>query len=647
MKPTPRLISALAAGMIALFLLGSSGAALFAQSHYPGQHANKIVIADKAPMKVQSFDLRDVKLLDSPFLENQKREAKWLISVDNKRLLHTFRLNAGIPSKAKPLGGWEEPTVELRGHSTGHVLSGLALMFASTGEEIFKLKGDSLVAELKKVQDALDQNGYLSAFPQHFINRAIHEGRVWAPWYTLHKIYAGLLDMYLHCDNQMALEVVKKMGDWAYLKLSGLDQSQLDKMLMTEFGGMSEVMYNLYSLTGEEKYLKTARMFYHRIQLDPLAIQNDVLQKRHANTYIPKIIGEARAYEFSGDEKQKQISEFFWNTVIQHHTYATGGNSDNELFFAPDSLSKHLSHRTTETCNTYNMLKLTDHLFCWTAEVKYADYYEQALYNHILGSQDPESGMVCYFMPLKSGYFKVYSTKEDSWWCCVGTGFENHAKYGEAIYFHDKKNIYVNLFIPSEVTWREKGIQIRQETRYPEKESSKLTILATTGENFALQLRYPGWATTGMKIKINGTNQAFKNLAGSYITLERKWKKGDVIEFSIPMPVRMIPANDNPNLAAIAYGPIVLAGLMGKEGMHAPAPYAEDQDDLAKFPIPATIKTTLYTDGKRLTDILHRVDGKALLTFEIKDAHQERATLVPYYQIHDERYVVYWNMVGK
>jgi len=622
------------------------GSGLVAQSHYPGQHADKLIVADQATMKVQSFDLRDVKLLDSPFLMNQQREAKWLLSIDNNRLLHTYRLNAGIPSKAKPLGGWEEPTVELRGHSAGHVLSGLALMFASTGEETFKLKGDSLVAELKKVQDALDQNGYLSAFPQHFINRAIHEGRVWAPWYTLHKIYAGLLDMYLYCDNQMAFEMVKKMGNWAYTKLSGLDQTQLDKMLLTEFGGMSEVMYNLYSLTGESKYLKTAKMFYHRMQLDPLAIQNDVLQKRHANTYIPKIIGEARAYEFTGDDKQKQIAEFFWSSVIQHHTYANGGNSDNELFFAPDSLSKHLSHRTTETCNTYNMLKLTDHLFSWSADVKYADYYEHALYNHILGSQDPETGMVCYFMPLKPGYFKVYSTKEDSWWCCVGTGFENHAKYGEAIYFHNDRELFVNLFIPSEVTWRAKGIQIRQETRYPEKENSRLTILATPGEKFALKLRYPGWATLGMKIKINGTNQHFSEKAGSYITLDRKWKKGDVVELSIPMPVRLFPTNDKPNLAAITYGPLLLAGLMGKEGMHSPAPYAEDQDDLAKFPVPSGIKTTVNTGGKRITDMVKRVEGKTPLTFEIRDARQEKVTLLPYWQIHDERYVVYWEMVG-
>ncbi len=647
MKTLQKFIISCATISISIFYGSTGGTALFAQSHYPGQHANKMVVNDKVSIKALSFDLKDVKLLESQFLENQKTESKWLLSLDNNRLLHTFRLNAGIPSKAKALGGWEEPTVELRGHSTGHVLSGLALMYASTGEQIFKLKGDSLVTELKKVQDALDQNGYLSAFPQHFINRTISDGWVWAPWYTLHKIYAGLLDMYLNCDNEAAFAMAKKMGDWAYLKLSGLNQSQLDKMLLTEFGGMSEVMYNLYSLTGDEKYLKTAGMFYHHLQLDPLAIENDVLPKHHANTYIPKIIGEARAYEFTGQVKQKQISEFFWNTVIQHHTYATGGNSDNEFFFAPDSLSKHLSHRTTETCNTYNMLKLTDHLFSWTADAKYADYYERALYNHILGSQDPETGMVCYFMPMKSGTFKVYSTANDSYWCCVGTGFENHAKYGEAIYFHNERNLFVNLFIPSEVTWREKGIQLRQETQYPEKENSKLTILSTNGEKYALLVRFPAWATSGMKVKINGANQIVKDLPGSYIQLERKWKKGDVVEVTIPMSLRLVPVNDNPNIAAVAYGPVILAGAMGKEGMGEKPPFAEDQDDLAKNPIPGNLKTVLNMGGKRISELVKQVPEKSPLTFEVKDALQEKATLVPYYQIHDERYVVYWRLTGK
>lgn len=644
MRTYPRLLPALLIFWTAAFLVTFGGSDLLAQSHYPGQHENKIVVQDKTQILASSFDLRDVKLLESPFLDNQKAEIKWLLAIDNNRLLHTFRLNAGIASTAKAIGGWEEPSIELRGHSTGHVLSGLALMYAATGNSDFKMKADSLVTELKKVQDALDQGGYLSAFPQHFINRAINGERVWAPWYTLHKIYAGLLDMYLFCDNKLAFEMVKKMGDWAHRKLSVLSQSQLDKMLTCEFGGMSEVLYNLYTVTADEKYLKTAEMFYHRAKLDPLAIGNDMLMKNHANTYIPKIIGEARAYEFTGEEAKKNIAEFFWKTVINHHTYATGGNSDNEYFFAPDSISRHISPRTTETCNTYNMLKLTGHLFNWTADAAYADYYEQALYNHILASQDPESGMVCYFMPMTPGTFKVYSTPHDSWWCCVGTGFENHAKYGEAIYFHDSRNLFVNLFIPSEVTWREKGIQLRQETQFPEKESSRLTFLSTNGDKYALMIRYPGWATSGMKVKINGANQMVAKLPGSYIRLERKWKKGDVVEWTMPMSASLVPANDNPKLAAIAYGPLILAGSMGKEGMSEKAPFAEDQDDLNKNPIPGNIKKTLNLDGKRVMDVIRKIPGASPLTFEIKDSRQEKVTLIPYYQVHRERYVLYWDI---
>ena len=617
---------------------------LFAQSHYPGQNKDKMVVADKATLKVLSFDLKEVKLLDSPFLENQRREEKWLLSIDNNRLLHTFRLNAGIASKAKALGGWEAPEIELRGHSTGHVLSGLALMYASTGNISFKLKGDSLVTELKKIQDAIDQNGYLSAFPQYFVNRAINDGHVWAPWYTLHKIFAGLLDMYLYADNKMAFAMAKKMGDWAFLKLSGLSLLQLDKMLKTEFGGMSEVLYNLYALSGEIKYLKTAEMFYHREQLDPLADQKDVLKAHHANTYIPKIIGDARAYELQGTEKEYAIADFFWDTVIAHHTYATGGNSDNEYFFAPDSLGKHLSLRTTETCNTYNMLKLSKHLFSWTAEAKYADYYEQALYNHILGSQDPETGMVCYFMPMKSGSFKVYSNTDSSFWCCVGTGFESHAKYGEAIYFHDAANLFVNLFIPSEVTWREKGIQLRQETRYPESETSRVTFLSSNGEKYSLLLRYPGWATSGATVKINGSRQMTKNRPGSFIRLERKWKKGDVVEITLPMSFRLVPANDDPKIAAIAYGPLILAGEMGKEGLKESAPYADDQDDLSQLALPVNLKTGINAGGKKISELLKPVGEKSPLTFQLQDASKEKIQLIPYYQIHGERYVVYWKL---
>ena len=351
----------------ALFILGlctfSSVAAL---SQYVGQFSSYQTIKPQIHAKAYSFDLQDVKLLDGRFKDNMERDGKWLLSIDNNRLLHSWRVNAGLATNAKPLGGWEGLDVELRGHTMGHVLSGLALMYASTEDVAYKSKGDSLVSALAEIQQVLNQGGYLSAFPQNLVNRAIKGDPVWAPWYTLHKIMAGLIDMYQYAGNKEALEVVVKMSDWAYHKLENVSPEQLAIMHKTEFGGMIEAAYNLYAITGNVNDKKLAEFFYdHRI-LDPLAQKEDQLAGFHANTQIPKIIGEARGYELTGDEKEKTIADFFWQTVIDHHTYATGGNSDNEFFFAPDQISKHISRATTESCNTYNMLKLTRHLFTWT-----------------------------------------------------------------------------------------------------------------------------------------------------------------------------------------------------------------------------------------------------------------------------------------
>lgn len=620
-----------------------------AQSQYPGQHVSKMKVDLKIPIKAFSFDLKDVKLLDSPFKENEKREEKWLRSLDSDRLLLGFRVNAGMNTyRAMPLGGWEALNVELRGHTMGHVLSGLALMYASTGDDFFKLKGDSLVSELAKVQNVLNQGGYLSAFPQNLINRVIAGKPVWAPWYTLHKILAGLLDQYLYADNLKALKVAEKMGDWAYQKLKNLSQDQLDIMLGTEFGGAPETFYNLYAITGEQKYLEVAGMFYHHKVLDPLAKDSDMLQNYHANTYIPKIIAEARGYELTGDIKKEEIAKYFWQTVIDHHTYATGGNSDHEYFFTPDSLPRHISARTTESCNTYNMLKLTDHLFSWTAEAKYADYYEQALYNHILGTQDPETGMVCYFMPFKPGLFKVYSTPNHSFWCCVGTGFENHAKYGEAIYFHGENGLYVNLFIPSELNWKEKGVTIRQETNFPESDKTKLTVEAANDEQFLIQVRYPSWAKSGASVIVNGKKQRLKAKPGSYIVLNRTWKTGDVIEISFPMDLHLVPTNDDPQLAAIAYGPIVLAGEIGREGISDPAPYAENQTAFENYETPQDLVDTIYTHGEAISKWLKPVTNETPLTFNLVDQPGSNTIkLIPYYRLDHQRYVIYWNLNSK
>ena len=495
-------------------LLAMSGA-LTAQSVYPSQHAGKLKRETVAPMKVKSFDLKDVRLLPSRFRENMMRDSVWMASIEVDRLLHSFRTNAGVFAgreggymTVKKLGGWESLDCELRGHTTGHLLSAYGLMYAATGSEQFKQKGDSLVNALAEVQTALG-NGYLSAYPEELINRNIRGTSVWAPWYTLHKLFSGLIDQYLYSDNQKALEVVVRMADWAYHKLKPLDETTRQKMIRNEFGGVNESFYNLYAITGDERHRWLAQFFYHNEVIDPLKELRDDLGTKHTNTFIPKVIAEARNYELTEDENSRKLSDFFWHTMIDHHTFAPGCSSDKEHYFDPARFSKHVSGYTGETCCTYNMLKLSRHLFCWTADAAIADYYERALYNHILGQQDPQTGMVTYFLPLLSGSHKVYSTKENSFWCCVGSGFENHAKYGEAIYYHNDKGIYVNLFIPSVVNWREKGLTLRQETDFPAEETTVLTIRAQNPVETTVYLRYPSWSK-GVKVFVNGKKIAVK-----------------------------------------------------------------------------------------------------------------------------------------
>lgn len=531
-------------------LLAMSGA-LTAQSVYPGQHAGKLKKETVAPMKVKSFDLKDVRLLPSRFRENMMRDSVWMASIEVDRLLHSFRTNAGVFAgreggymTVKKLGGWESLDCELRGHTTGHLLSAYGLMYAATGSEQFKQKGDSLVNGLAEVQTALG-NGYLSAYPEELINRNIRGTSVWAPWYTLHKLFSGLIDQYLYSDNQKALEVVVRMADWAYHKLKPLDETTRQKMIRNEFGGVNESFYNLYAITGDERHRWLAQFFYHNEVIDPLKELRDDLGTKHTNTFIPKVIAEARNYELTEDENSRKLSDFFWHTMIDHHTFAPGCSSDKEHYFDPARFSKHVSGYTGETCCTYNMLKLSRHLFCWTADAAIADYYERALYNHILGQQDPQTGMVTYFLPLLSGSHKVYSTKENSFWCCVGSGFENHAKYGEAIYYHNDKGIYVNLFIPSVVNWREKGLTLRQETDFPAEETTVLTIRAQNPVETTVYLRYPSWSK-GVKVFVNGKKIAVKQKPGSYIAITRLWKDGDRITADYPMCLRVETTPDNP-----------------------------------------------------------------------------------------------------
>lgn len=629
--------------------LGVAGT-LSAQSIYPGQHAGKMKKETVVPLTVESFDLKDIRLLPGRFRENMMRDSAWMASIETGRLLHSFRTNAGVFAgreggymTVKKLGGWESLDCELRGHTTGHLLSAYGLMYAATGSDIFKLKGDSLVSGLAEVQQALG-NGYLSAFPEELINRNIRGTGVWAPWYTLHKLFSGLIDQYLYADNSQALDVATGMADWAYNKLKPLDEATRKKMIRNEFGGVNESFYNLYAVTGDERYHWLAQFFYHNEVVDPLKEQRDDLGTKHTNTFIPKVLAEARNYELTQEETSRKLADFFWHTMIDHHTFAPGCSSDKEHFFDPQKFSKHLSGYTGETCCTYNMLKLSRHLFCWTGDVAVADYYERALYNHILGQQDPETGMVCYFLPLLNGSHKVYSTKENSFWCCVGSGFENHAKYGEAIYYHNDKGIYVNLFIPSEVNWKEKGMTLRQETAFPSEETTCITVRAEQPVQTTVYLRYPSWSQK-VTVLVNGKKMPVKQKPGSYISVTRQWKDGDRIEATYPMQVRIETTPDDSRKGALLYGPLVLAGERGTDGMQAPAPFSNPTlyNDYYTYDyhIPAGLKTALPIDRKHPERTLERV-GKGL-----KFTTAQGDIIRPLYDVHHQRYVVYWDLMDK
>ena len=619
---------------------------VIAAARVPAQYPVPLKITDKVAAAAVPFRLEEVRLLDGPFRDAMIRDQEYLLSLDENRLLHTFRLTAGLPSTAQPLGGWEAPDVELRGHAVGHYLSAVSIMYASTGDARFKARADGLVAQFAIVQEAESKTfhpGYLSAFPEELFDRVDARQRVWAPYYTIHKIMAGLLDAHLLTGNAKALDVLKKQADWVVWRNGRLSEEQRQAMLQTEHGGMVEVLANLYAVTGDTRYMTAAAWFEHKRIVEPLARGVDPLDNLHANTQIPKIIGAAREYELTGDRRYRDIAAFFWDRVAHHRSFAFGGNSDGEAFFPEAETSRHLGAEGPETCNTYNMLKLTRHVFSWSPSAEPMDFYERALFNHILGSQDPKTGMVIYYCPLKPGAFKTFSTPTESFWCCVGTGMENHGKYNDTIYFHDDSSLYVNLFIPSELTWREKGIKVRQLTKYPEQNSTSLAISADTPVRLAIKVRYPSWASSGMTVLVNGQRQAIAGKPGSYVSIDRQWRSGDTVQMQLPMSLHMEALPDDPHIQALMYGPIVLAGDLGTEGLSGLKRYGPSAPPLGRV---SSIEVPTFV-ADSAADVLARVkpvSGKPL-TFQTTGLGKPNdVTLIPLYKTFEPRYTVYWTI---
>jgi DUF1680 family protein/alpha-L-arabinofuranosidase len=620
--------------------LGGAMAALILASA-AGVSGAESAPAEKAPPVVRPFDLQDVRLLAGPAKTMQEIDRKYLLDLDSNRLLHDFRLNANLPSKAEPLGGWEAPKCELRGHFVGHYLSACALMYRSTGDEKVKARADALVAELAKCQKALGGK-YLSAFPESFFDRVETTGKVWAPYYTIHKVMAGLLDMYQLCGNKQALEVVSGMADYFKARNDKLPEEQFQKMLGVEHGGMMEVLFNLYGVTGNPDHLALAKRFDHKKVFDPLAAGKDELKGLHANTNIPKIAGAARGYELTGDKRLGDVADFFWDAVVKGRIYATGGTSNQEHWrTAPGQLASELGKDTQECCCTYNMLKLTRLLFGRHPEEKYAAYYEQALFNSVFGTQDAK-GMLMYFLPLESGWWKLYGTANDSFWCCTGTGVESFAKLADSIYFHDADGVWVNLFIASEVKWADKGVTIRQETKFPEEQGTALIVKTPKEVELALHVRIPSWAKNAA-VKVNGQAAGAEVKPGTYAVIQRKWKDGDRVEVALPMSLRLALMPDDAHLAAVMYGPLVLAGDLGAgDGVKLGTSGSHGLPNNRPRPAPA-----LAVDEDPPASWIEAVADKPL-AFRTKGVGRPAdVTLMPLSRITNQRYAVYWKLISK
>ena len=603
------------------------------------QKNGKPVSYEKVPWKVRPFPLKQVRLGEGLCKVAMEADRRYLHSLPPDRLLHTFRINAGIPSSALPLGGWEAPDCELRGHyAGGHYLSAAALMYASTGDEELKKNADTVVAELAKCQDAL-KSGYLSAFPIEFFDRLRNREKVWAPFYTIHKIMAGNLDMYVHCGNEQALNVAEKMAGWVAGYTGPLSYDHMQRVLGTEFGGMGEVLCNLYAVTGKSHYLEVAQRFDKKLFLDPLAEHRDELKGLHVNTHIPQVTAAARYYELTGERRYRDIAEYFWDEVVGERSYCTGGTSNHESWNTdPGKLSTELSTNTTECCCAYNMMKLTRHLFGWSPDARLMDYYERTLFNHRLGTINPEDGTMMYYLPLASGYWKTFGKPFDSFWCCTGTGSEEYAKLTDTIYFHDDDSLYVNLYIDSQLEWPEKGLSVKQETGFPQAQGTTITVSAKNPVQLGVNLRIPYWVQGG-SVRINGTTLPAFASPSSYLTLNRVWKHGDKIELNLPMGLHIHSMPDDESIQAVMYGPLVLAARfdpVSKEMTYGD--YEPKPGDQYKAP-------EIVADPSEPTAWVEP-DAKQPLLFHGVGQSQP-LTMVPLNEVIHERYAVYWKVNRK
>ena len=600
------------------------------------------------------FPLGDVTLLDGPLKRARDLNITTLLKYDTDRLLAPYLKEAGLTPKAKSFPNWDG----LDGHVGGHYLSALAIN-AATGSEECRTRMEYMISELQRCADANQKNhpewgkGYVGGVPgSDRLWSTFKKGDfaafygAWVPFYNIHKMYAGLRDAWLYCGNEQAKQLFLGFCDWAIDLTAGLSDEQMERMLDIEHGGMNEVLADAYAMTGDRKYLTVAKRFSHRRLLTPLSQRQDCLDNMHANTQVPKVIGFDRIAELSGEEYFHDASTFFWDIVTGERSLAFGGNSRREHFPSKEACRDFVRDIDgPETCNTNNMLKLTEDLHRRNPNAAYADYFELAMFNHILSSQHPEHGGYVYFTSARPRHYRNYSAPNEAMWCCVGTGMENHGKYGQFIYTHVGKALYVNLFVSSELNWREKGIRLRQETGFPYSETSRITITEGKGQ-FPLLVRYPGWVKPGeLKVTVNGKAVDLISGPASYVTIDRSWKKGDVVEVRFPMhnSVKYLP--NLPQYIALMHGPIMLAMKTGTEDLaHLIADDSRFGQLAVGKKLPVNEAPILINNHvEEIANQLQPIAGKPLhFTLSTRMENPIRNELQPFFEIHDSRYMMYW-----
>ncbi|MFL5748057.1 MAG: beta-L-arabinofuranosidase domain-containing protein [Niastella sp.] len=610
--------------------------------------------------RVTAFPLSSVQLLSSPFKDAQETDLQYMLQLDPDRLLAPFLKEAGIPPRKENYGNWE--VIGLDGHTGGHYLSALANMYAATGNKEVGRRLNYMIDWLDSCQRK-DGHGYVSGVPRgKVLWNDMAAGKLkagnfslgdrWVPLYNIHKLFAGLRDAYLIAGNEKAKEILIKLSDWFITITSKLTDDDMQQILKTEQGGINEVFADVAAITGDHRYLEMAKKLSHKAILFPLLQGEDSLNGLHANTQISKVIGFKRIAELDGDTAWSKAAEFFWTTVVQHRTVSIGGNSVREHFNPAADFSSMIDDvQGPENCNTYNMLRLTEKLFLSDPKSGYIDYYERAVFNHILSSQHPKGGFV-YFTPMRPQHYRVYSQPQEGFWCCVGTGMENHGKYGELIYAHTANDLFVNLFIASKLVWKEKGMSLVQQTNFPDQETSLLKCTIDQPQSFNLHLRYPVWVKQGqMQISVNGRKLEATKDANGFVVINRTWKTGDVVSIRLPMHATMEYLPDGSPWASFVYGPIVLAAKTDTSNLVGLKADGSRMGHVAGGP--------LYPIDKAPMIITHQSDP-ALQLQPVKDqplhftaaeliypADYKNLTLQPFYTVHDARYMIYWRVTDE